>query len=309
MDSAIRIEGLTKSYLNKTTGAKVAAVDDLHLEVYPGEIFGFLGPNGAGKTTTIKMLLGLIFPDKGDAYILGKPIGESAVRKQVSYLPESPYFYDYLTGRGVLEFYGKLFGIGGKELRTLVDKLLEQVGLSRDGDKLLRSYSKGMLQRIGIAQALINDPQVLFLDEPTSGLDPLARLEIRDTIMNLKQMGKTVFLSSHQLLEVEVTCDRISILNKGKLLRQGKLEDLLPSGKMQIVASVAKAVEPELKALGAELEVDAEGLLMASVALDSSVDKAIDAIRKQGGSIKSVTQQRRSLEQLFVDTIGGGQSK
>lgn len=309
MDSAIRIEGLTKSYLNKTTGTKVAAVDDLHLEVYPGEIFGFLGPNGAGKTTTIKMLLGLIFPDKGDAYILGKPIGESAVRKQVSYLPESPYFYDYLTGRGVLEFYGKLFGIGGKELRTLVDKLLEQVGLSRDGDKLLRSYSKGMLQRIGIAQALINDPQVLFLDEPTSGLDPLARLEIRDTIMNLKQMGKTVFLSSHQLLEVEVTCDRISILNKGKLLRQGKLEDLLPSGKMQIVASVAKAVEPELKALGAELEVDAEGLLMASVALDSSVDKAIDAIRKQGGSIKSVTQQRRSLEQLFVDTIGGGQSK
>ncbi len=305
MDSAIRIEGLTKSYLNKTTGVKVAAVDDLHLEVFPGEIFGFLGPNGAGKTTTIKMLLGLIFPDKGDAFILGKPIGESVVRKQVAYLPESPYFYDYLTGRQVLEFYGKLFGIRGKELRSLVDKLLEQVGLARDGDKLLRSYSKGMQQRIGIAQALINDPQVLFLDEPTSGLDPLARLEIRDTIMSLKALGKTVFLSSHQLLEVEVTCDRISILNKGKLLRQGKLEELLPSGKMQIVTSVAKAVEPELKALGAELETDHDGLLIASVPLDVTVDKAIDVIRKHGGSIKSVTQQRRSLEQLFVDTIEG----
>ncbi|MHB1460629.1 MAG: ABC transporter ATP-binding protein [Armatimonadota bacterium] len=305
MDSAIRIEGLTKSYLNKTTGVKVAAVDDLHLEVFAGEIFGFLGPNGAGKTTTIKMLLGLIFPDKGDAFILGKPIGESAVRKQVAYLPESPYFYDYLTGRQVLEFYGKLFGIRGKELRSLVDKLLEQVGLTRDGDKLLRSYSKGMQQRIGIAQALINDPQVLFLDEPTSGLDPLARLEIRDTIMSLKAMGKTVFLSSHQLLEVEVTCDRISILNKGKLLRQGKLEELLPSGKMQIVTSVAKSVEPELRALGAELETDHDGLLIASVPLDVTVDKAIDVIRKQGGSIKSVTQQRRSLEQLFVDTIEG----
>ena len=307
MDSAIRIEGLTKSYLNKTTGVKVAAVDDLRLEVFSGEIFGFLGPNGAGKTTTIKMLLGLIFPEKGDAFILDKPIGEASVRKEIAYLPESPYFYDYLTGRQVLEFYGKLFGIRGSELTKKVNGLLDQVGLTRDGDKSLRSYSKGMQQRIGIAQALINDPKVLFLDEPTSGLDPLARLEIRDTIMNLKQLGKTVFLSSHQLLEVEVTCDRISILNKGCLLRQGKLEDLLPSGKMQIVTAVSKAVNEELTAIGADLETDSDGLLVVGVPMDGSTDKAIDIIRKHSGSIKSVSQQRRSLEQLFVDTIGGGQ--
>lgn len=217
MESAIKIEGLTKEYLNKTTGQMVRAVDDLHLEVYRGEIFGFLGPNGAGKTTTIKMLLGLIFPTKGDAWIFGKPIGDVSVKKVIAYLPESPYFYEYLTGRQVLDFYARLFGIPASERKKKVDTLLEVVGLSRDGDKTLRNYSKGMLQRIGIAQALLNDPELLFLDEPTSGLDPMARIEIRDLIIRLKQQGKTVFLSSHQLLEVELICDRVSILNRGKL--------------------------------------------------------------------------------------------
>jgi len=303
MESAIKIEGLTKEYLNKTTGQKVRAVDDLHLEVYRGEIFGFLGPNGAGKTTTIKMLLGLIFPTKGDAWIFGKPIGDVSVKKVIAYLPESPYFYEYLTGRQVLDFYARLFGIPASERKKKVDTLLEVVGLSRDGDKTLRNYSKGMLQRIGIAQALLNDPELLFLDEPTSGLDPMARIEIRDLIIRLKQQGKTVFLSSHQLLEVELICDRVSILNRGKLLKAGKLDELLPSGRVEIVAeNVDDGVAEKIRAMGGHVNRQ-DGRLVVHQPDDASVNKVVDIIRSANGVIRSLTPQRRTLEELFVSTI------
>jgi ABC-2 type transport system ATP-binding protein len=303
MESAIKIEGLTKEYLNKTTGKMVRAVDDLHLEVYKGEIFGFLGPNGAGKTTTIKMLLGLIFPTKGDAWIFGKPIGDVGVKKIIAYLPESPYFYEYLTGRQVLDFYARLFGIPASERKKKVDALLEMVGLSRDGDKTLRNYSKGMLQRIGVAQALINDPELLFLDEPTSGLDPMARIEIRDLIIRLKQQGKTVFLSSHQLLEVELICDRVAILNRGTLLKAGKLDELLPSGRVEIVAeNVDDGVAEKIRAMGGHVHRQ-DGRLVVQQPDDASVNKVVDIIRSANGVIRSLIPQRRTLEELFVSTI------
>lgn len=303
MESAIKIEGLTKEYLNKATNKMVRAVDELHLEVYQGEIFGFLGPNGAGKTTTIKMLLGLIFPTKGDAWIFGKPIGDVSVKRQIAYLPESPYFYEYLTGRQVLDFYARLFGIPAAERKKKVDALLDMVGLSRDGDKTLRNYSKGMLQRIGVAQALINDPILLFLDEPTSGLDPMARLEIRDLIIRLKQQGKTVFLSSHQLLEVELICDRVSILNRGKLLKAGRLEDLLPSGRVEIVAeNVDDGTVEKIRALGGHVQ-RADGRVVVQQPDDASVNKVLDIIRGANGTIRTLVPQRRTLEELFVATI------
>ncbi|GIV21367.1 MAG: ABC transporter ATP-binding protein [Armatimonadota bacterium] len=304
MESAIKIEGLTKEYLNKTTGKMVRAVDDLHLEVYRGEIFGFLGPNGAGKTTTIKMLLGLIFPTKGDAWIFGKPIGDVSVKRQIAYLPESPYFYEYLTGRQVLDFYARLFGIPASERKKKVDALLDMVGLSRDGDKTLRNYSKGMLQRIGIAQALLNDPELLFLDEPTSGLDPMARIEIRDLIIRLKQQGKTVFLSSHQLLEVELICDRVSILNRGKLLKAGKLDELLPSGRVEIVAENISddGVIARIRDAGGVVQRQ-DGRIVVQQPDDASVNRVVDIIRSANGVIRSLTPQRRTLEELFVSTI------
>ncbi|GIV18110.1 MAG: ABC transporter ATP-binding protein [Armatimonadota bacterium] len=304
MESAIKIEGLTKEYLNKTTGKMVRAVDDLYLDVYRGEIFGFLGPNGAGKTTTIKMLLGLIFPTKGDAWIFGKPIGNVSVKRQIAYLPESPYFYEYLTGRQVLDFYARLFGIPASERKRKVDALLDMVGLSRDGDKTLRNYSKGMLQRIGIAQALINDPELLFLDEPTSGLDPMARIEIRDLIIRLKQQGKTVFLSSHQLLEVELICDRVSILNRGKLLKAGRLDDLLPSGRVEIVAENVSddGVIARIRDAGGVVQRQ-DGRIVIQQPDDASVNKVVDIIRSANGVIRSLIPQRRTLEELFVSTI------
>lgn len=304
MESAIKIEGLTKEYLNKTTGQMVRAVDDLHLEVYRGEIFGFLGPNGAGKTTTIKMLLGLIFPTKGDAWIFGKPIGDVSIKRQIAYLPESPYFYEYLTGRQVLDFYARLFGVPAGERKKKVDTLLDMVGLSRDGDKTLRNYSKGMLQRIGIAQALINDPELLFLDEPTSGLDPMARIEIRDLIIRLKQQGKTVFLSSHQLLEVELICDRVSILNRGKLLKAGKLDELLPSGRVEIVAENVSddGVIAKIRDAGGVVQRQ-DGRIVVQQPDDASVNRVVDIIRSANGTIRSLTPQRRTLEELFVSTI------
>lgn len=305
MEPAIRIEGLTKHYYNRTTRQQIMAVDSLSLEVHPGEIFGFLGPNGAGKTTTIKMLLGLIFPNGGDAFILGKPIGDASIKHQIAYLPESPYFYEYLTGAQVLDFYARLFGMKGSQRKKRVIELLDLVGLSRDGDKTLRNYSKGMLQRIGIAQSLINDPDLLFLDEPTSGLDPLARVEIRDLIGKLKQQGKTVFLSSHQLLEVEVMCDRISILNRGKLLKQGKLDELLPSGSVDITVRGSAAVAAALEPFGLSWSQPESGVFMATAPTGDPVDQIVDAVRAAGGSIVALTPQRRTLEQIFVDTIGG----
>lgn len=216
MAAAIETKQLTKTYKSRIHG-KINVVDSLDLHVEEGEIFGFLGPNGAGKTTTIKMLLSIIYPDAGEGYVLGKEIGDMSVHRLISYVPERPYYYEHMTGLELLKFYASLFGINDQALFV---RLLEKVNLHRDMSKTISQYSKGMQQRVGLAQALLNDPKLMFLDEPTGGLDPIAHREIRDLILSFREEGRTVFISSHELSEVELICDRVAIINKGVIARQ-----------------------------------------------------------------------------------------
>ena len=224
----LEIENLTKDFsVGFWKKHPVRALDNLCLEVRQGEIFGFLGPNGAGKSTTIKLLMHLLHPTSGTARILGQPVDAVSMHQSIGYLPENPYFYDYLTPRELLTYVGKLFGLRQPALSKKVDALIESVGLSHSRNLQLRKFSKGMVQRIGIAQALINDPEIVFLDEPMSGLDPLGRMDVRRIIASLKARGVTVFFSSHILPDVEAMCDRVAILNKGRLQEQGALEEIL----------------------------------------------------------------------------------
>jgi ABC-2 type transport system ATP-binding protein len=301
MAAAIQIQGLTKKFLQR---GEVVAVDNLTLDVEEGEIFGFLGPNGAGKTTTIKMLLGLIFPTAGTATMLGRPIGDVEARRQISYLPESPYFYDHLTGGELLDFFGRLFGIEETARRRKVDELMDLVGLKNDKQKQLKQYSKGMLQRIGLAQALVNDPKLLIFDEPTSGLDPVAHIEIRNLIESLRDQGKTVFLSSHQLSDVELVCDRVAILNYGRMVKTGVVDELVQGSRTEIVA---EHVAPEgiegIRRLSPGME-HADGSLKAYHEDTGAVNQILDLVRQHGGQVLSVVPQRRRLEDIFVETVG-----
>ncbi|MFT0752071.1 ABC transporter ATP-binding protein [Synechococcus sp. RC10A2] len=305
-DLAIKTVNLTKRYSGLWSKQAVDAVKNLNLEVYRGEIFGFLGPNGAGKTTTIKVLLGIIYPTEGEAYVLGQPAGDPKNHYRISYLPETPYFYDYMTGREILTFYAKLFGIAEPERSKRVNELLDRVGLSRAADQTLRTYSKGMLQRIGLAQCLINDPELLILDEPTAGLDPIAHIDIRDMILELRNQGKTLFISSHQLSDVERVCDRVAILKKGVMVQLGRIEELLAGGHVEVIADKVpeNAVEP-IRQLGGKVSLH-DGRLIVEQPDNGSVDRVIDIVRAAGGHIVSVKPYRRSLEDLFVETIQGG---
>lgn len=306
MGIAIRTEGLTKVYYQE---GEVVALDHLDLEVNEGEIFGFLGPNGAGKTTTIKLLLGLIYATEGSATVLGQPAGDMATRQYLSYLPESPYFYDYLTGGELLDFYGRLFKIPAQERARRADHYMDMVGLGRDKAKQLKQYSKGMLQRIGIAQALLNDPKLLIFDEPTSGLDPVAQQEIRDLIEELGREKRTVFLCSHQLADVEQMCDRIAILNFGKLVRQGKVSDLLSGGSTVITATdVGDATVSKLQELSVGF-TQHNGQVLITVDEAHSVNDLVDLIRADNGSLVSIVPQRKRLEEVFRESVAGEESR
>jgi ABC-type multidrug transport system, ATPase component len=307
-DLAIKTVNLTKRYSGLWGKQAVEAVKNLNLEVYRGEIFGFLGPNGAGKTTTIKVLLGIIYPTEGEAYVLGQPAGDPKNHYRISYLPETPYFYDYMTGREILTFYAKLFGIAEPERSKRVNELLDRVGLSRAADQTLRTYSKGMLQRIGLAQCLINDPELLILDEPTAGLDPIAHIDIRDMILELRNQGKTLFISSHQLSDVERVCDRVAILKKGVMVQLGRIEELLAGGHVEVIADKVpdNAVEP-IRQLGGKVSLH-DGRLIVEQPDNGTVDRVIDIVRAAGGHIISVKPYRRTLEDLFVETIQGGKN-
>ena len=306
LNKAIEIKHLVKKY--KT----VTAVNDISLDVYEGEIFGFLGPNGAGKTTTIKTLLGLIFPTSGEALVLGKPAGDIEVKEQISYLPESPYFYEHMSAREVVRFYGGLFGLTGAALTKRVDELLDTVGLQGAGSKPLRAFSKGMLQRVGIAQALINDPKILFFDEPTSGLDPIAHRDIRDLILHLKSEGRTIFLSSHQMSDVELVCDRVSILYGGKIRRLGHVEDLIAGGSVEIIAENVKATETEvarLKTFTSQVEkIDTKYIITTGMGVESK-NQTLDWVRANGGDVISMVQTRRTLEDIFYETVREGEKE
>lgn len=309
MAEAIQIRNLSKEYGSHLSREKVLAVDSLDLDVHEGEIFGFLGPNGAGKTTTIKMLLGLVFPTSGEATVLGQPAGDIEVKRSISYLPESPYFYEYMSGKESLMFYASLFGMNRSFASTKADELLAQVGLGKVGGKSLREYSKGMLQRIGVAQALINDPKLLFFDEPTSGLDPIAHMDIRDLILQLREQGKTVFLSSHQLTDVEMVCDRVSIMVSGKLLKQGSVEELLRGGSTEIVArKVKKEAMEQLKSISHTVDEIGSEKLVCLTKDDASQD-AVCLIVQSQGEIISVTPQKNTLEDLFIRTVREAEKK
>lgn len=301
MPLAIKTENLTKTY--RTRGSRVNVVDDLSLDVEEGEIFGFLGPNGAGKTTTIKMLLSIIYPTSGTATVLGKELGDVSIHQQLSYLPEKPYYYEHMTGTEILNFYARLFDMKGPAKTKKITELLEYVNLARDAQKPISQYSKGMQQRIGLAQSLLNDPMLLFLDEPTAGLDPIAHVEIRDLILRMREQGKTVFISSHELSDVERICDRVAILNRGKVQVQGKLDDLLRGGRVEITADgVPEHISQNIAREGVVASQHGDRLIIDSPdALPTN--EFIDSIRSAGGTIVSMIPRRKRLEDLFVETI------
>lgn len=307
--AVIETENLTQDYL---TGfwrkRKVRALDGLSLRVEAGEAFGLLGPNGAGKTTTFKILMGLITPTTGTARILGSPIYQVEMRQRMGYLPEQPYFYDYLTAREFMVYCGALCDLSKSESRRRADDLLAQVGLSDSADKQLRKFSKGMLQRVGLAQALINDPEVLFLDEPMSGLDPLGRREVRDLIVSLRAGGKTIFFASHILTDVEAMCDRVAILNKGRLIESGKLSEILKSRGNEIEVVISGIDEQSLfliREFAAAAMATPEG---ARVRLknDHDLSRLLELTHKAGGRIVSVNPLRESLEDFFVREVTAG---
>lgn len=298
MGAAIETKSLTKTY--KSRAGKVNVVDNLSLVVEEGEIFGFLGPNGAGKTTTIKMLLGIIYPSSGEAYVLDKEVGDMDVHRVISYLPERPYYYEHMTGLELLRFYASLFGFSDDEKCRA---LLEKVNLHNDMHKTISQYSKGMQQRVGLAQSLLNDPKLLFLDEPTAGLDPIAHTEIRDLILQFRDEGRTVFISSHELSEVERICDRVAIINRGKLEKMGHLDDLLRGGRIEIIAEgVGREVADGLKLPDTLVSLH-DGRLIIDLPETEDTGSVLDALRKAKGSIVSMIPRRRRLEDLFVEAV------
>ncbi|MBX3176972.1 MAG: ABC transporter ATP-binding protein [Candidatus Hydrogenedentes bacterium] len=311
MSVVIETKGLTKIYESPFRGQDVHALKNLDLQVNAGEIFAYLGPNGSGKTTTIKMLLGLIFPTAGDIEILGeKDITSARVRRNIGYLPEGAYYPDFLRGEEILSFYGHLYGLAGAELRSRVDAVLEEVGMAHARRRLLRGYSKGMRQRIGLAQALISDPQILILDEPTTGLDPIARKEMRDILARLRDRGKTLLISSHELLEVELISDRAGILYEGELQKLGTIDELLTDRDVTIV--VEGASDDALSALAARgitAEDRIEGRLVLRVSNETSAYEALALCKDQNLNLLSVAPRRETLEELFVRTVGEAQNR
>ena len=305
----IRTDGLTKEFRLGLGRQRVVALDRLNLEVHQGEIFGFLGHNGAGKTTTIKLLLGLLAPTAGQAWILDRPIEDVTIKQQVGFLPEAPYFYEYLTAEEFLTFYGQLFGLGGAPLTKKVEELLEMVALTDARRLQLRKFSKGMLQRIGLAQALINDPALVVLDEPMSGLDPIGRRDVRDIILSLKEEGKTVFFSTHILPDVEMICDRVGILVRGRLRAVGTVQDLVGTSGVasveMVVAGLTDAGVQEAERQGGRvLRRGAQVLLR----LDdpSRVDSLVELVLRSGGRLVSLVPHKRTLEDLFLEQVKAG---
>ena len=308
MSPAVEIEGLTKLFRTGFFKQKsVLALDNLDLTVDRGVTFGFLGPNGAGKTTTLKLLMGLLRPTSGSARILGEPISSVTMHRRIGYLPEQAYFYDYLTARELLTYYGRLHDVEPRVLAPRVEELLERVGLERPAfNRQLRKFSKGMLQRVGLAQAIVNDPEIVFLDEPMSGLDPIGRRQVRDLMASLRDTGKTIFFSSHILSDVEALCDRVAILDKGRLVETGPLSEILHrrSGELEIVATDLDAGALEaLQHEGFDIAATPGGAHVR-VASESEVPAALGRIRAHGGRLISVNPTRSSLEDFFMREVG-----
>jgi len=307
--SAIEILDLTKDYAVGFFRKRLRrALDGLSLHVEVGEVFGLLGPNGAGKSTTLKLLLRLIFPTSGTARLLGRELGDVSMHARVGYLPENPYFYDHLTTREFLNYVGELFGLASAQRYRRVGQLLDRLGLADSCDIPLRKFSKGMVQRVGIAQALMNDPELIFLDEPMSGLDPLGRREVRDLILELKAAGKTVFFSTHILSDAEMLCDRVAILNRGRLHGRGELREILSLG----VSATEVVLENPAPELLTELQpysraaVRTGNRVRVEIAEEAALAKVLDMILRRGAQVVSLNPVKMSLEDYFLAQMGDG---
>ena len=303
--SVVEITNLTKDYeVGFWRKRKVRALDGLSLSIDGGQIFGFLGANGAGKTTTLKLLMRLIFPTTGSARILGHDIQDVSMHKRLGYLPENPYFYDYLTAREFLDYCAEIFGLPAAERKRRTADLLARVKLDeKRWDTQLRKFSKGMLQRVGLAQSLVNDPEIVFLDEPMSGLDPVGRREVRDLIGALRDEGKTVFMCSHILSDIEVLCDRVAILKRGRLAQVGYLDELRRSNegpnRMEVLATGTDAETLKQHLPESEIAPTPRGLRI-EIASEEEIDAVLAALRKAGGKVVSVQPIKQSLEELFL---------
>jgi len=275
---AIELRGVVKDFAIGLRGVKLRAVDDLSLRIEPGQIYGLLGPNGSGKSTTIKIILGLLAPTTGDCAIFGVPAGRVEARVDVGYLPESPYFYRHLTGRELVRFYARICGLGGPALAARVAEVVAWVGLTEAADRRVGTYSKGMLQRIGLAQALVHDPRLVILDEPTAGVDPLGAAAMAELILKLKAQGKTILLTSHLLAQVEEICDRVAILDRGRLILEGAVGELVGRADRQAIV-LEKLPPAELAELRAWLAA-------------------------RGRTIESIEQPRERLDRIFLDRVG-----
>lgn len=315
MPLAIETKNLSKIYRSLFGLRKVNAVENLSLSVEEGEVFGFLGPNGAGKTTTIKILLGILYPTSGECKLFGESfasnstfapeLANSSLKAEIGYLPEGPYFPEFLTGREVLSFYGRLYGLRGRKLKDRIHETLELVGLDYAADRLVQHYSKGMRQRIGLAQALLSDPKLLILDEPTVGLDPIARREIRDLIIKMGSLGKTLFICSHELSEVEMVCDRIGIIHRGKLIKYGKLLDLILKHRtVEIdVSSLPEETQKKLESMECDVDKGEQGVVKVRIPSGKGIYDVLDALKAGSADIIEVRPQKESLEELFIRTV------
>jgi len=307
MDPAIATDRLTKDFpVGFWRKRPYRALDALTLEVAPGEVFGFLGPNGAGKTTTLKLLMQLIFPTAGRAFILSRPAGDLSVRQRIGYLPENPYFYDYLTAEELLTYFADLFGVRGAERRARVSGLLDEVGIGAERRLQLRKFSKGMVQRVGIAQALINDPEVVFLDEPMSGLDPLGRREIRELILRLRERGKTVFFSSHILSDAEALCSRVAILAGGRLAATGRLSEMLAyevRGWELVVGGIARDALDRFSPRLTKVTPIADGRYVLEIGAEGQPAALVADLASAGASIVSLNPVHTTLEEIFVSKV------
>jgi ABC-2 type transport system ATP-binding protein len=307
MPSAIRIDELTKDYaIGFWRRHPYRALDRLTLDIERGEIFGFLGPNGAGKTTTLKLLMQLIFPTSGRAEILGRPVGDLEVRRRIGYLPENPSFYDYLTAEELLGYFGDLFGYSGADRRKRVSTLLDRVGIGGERRLQLRKFSKGMIQRVGIAQALLNDPEVVFLDEPMSGLDPLGRRDVRSLILELRDQGRTVFFSSHILADAEALCRRVAVVAGGRLAASGTLSDILAfqvHGWELVIAGVSPEVMGRVTPQVRRVTEISAGRYSLELSLDQSPDRMLAELTATGATLVSLNPIRDTLEDFFMKRV------
>jgi ABC-2 type transport system ATP-binding protein len=303
----VRVNGLVKDFRPGFGLRRKRVLHGISFGVRQGEIFGFIGPNGAGKTTTLKVLMGLIRPSAGEASILGHDVRETAFRRHVGFLPENPWFYDFLTGREFLRFYARVSGVARGAREARIAELLAKVGLADAADQRLRTYSKGMLQRVGIAQALVHDPDVVFLDEPMSGLDPIGRKEIRDLILRLHAEGKTVFMNTHILSDVEMLCHRVAIIVRGRIRYEGSIDEFLDAGEREsdvVLAGLAPELAAELEELGARLR--GLGDRTEVRVPEKRVAEVLSRALRAGAQVISVAPHRASLETIFLSAVEEG---